>query len=65
MTSDRVPYRATMHAAAYDQIHGLPVCVLLENIRSMYNVGSFFRTADAAGVEALHLCGYTGYPPKK
>lgn len=43
----------------------MPVSVLLENVRSMYNVGSFFRTCDAAGVEALHLCGFTGYPPKK
>lgn len=60
-----MPYRATAHAAAYDEIRALPVCVLLENVRSMYNVGSFFRTADAAGVEALHLCGFTGYPPKK
>jgi len=63
--SDRVPYRVTAHAAAYDEIRKLPVSVLLENVRSMYNVGSFFRTADAAGVEALHLCGFTGYPPKK
>jgi tRNA G18 (ribose-2'-O)-methylase SpoU len=63
--SDRVPYRITAHAAAYDGIHSMPVSVLLENVRSMYNVGSFFRTCDAAGVEALHLCGFTGYPPKK
>jgi len=63
--SDRVPYRVTAHAAAYDEIRKLPVSVLLENVRSMYNVGSFFRTADAAGIEALHLCGFTGYPPKK
>jgi 23S rRNA (guanosine2251-2'-O)-methyltransferase len=53
-----------MHAALYDGIERLPVSVLLENVRSLYNVGSFFRTCDAAGVEALHLCGYTGYPPK-
>lgn len=65
MSDDRVPYRVTAHAAAYDEIRKLPVSVLLENVRSMYNVGSFFRTADAAGVEALHLCGFTGYPPKK
>ena len=63
--SERVPYRVTAHAAAYDAVRPLPVSVLLENVRSMYNVGSFFRTADAAGVEALHLCGYTSYPPKK
>ncbi|MEO5925525.1 MAG: RNA methyltransferase [Bryobacteraceae bacterium] len=63
--SERVPYRVTAGAAAYDAVRPLPVSVLLENVRSMYNVGSFFRTCDAAGVEALHLCGYTGYPPKK
>ena len=63
--SDRVPYRVTAHAAAYDEIRKLPVSLLLENVRSMYNVGSFFRTADAAGIETLHLCGFTGYPPKK
>ncbi len=63
--SDRIPYRITAHAAAYDDVRQLPVSVLLENVRSMYNVGSFFRTCDAAGVEALHLCGFTGYPPKK
>jgi 23S rRNA (guanosine2251-2'-O)-methyltransferase len=61
---DRLPYRATAQAAAYDTITHLPVSVLLENVRSMYNVGSFFRTADAAGVEKLYLCGITGYPPK-
>lgn len=63
--TERLPYRATAHAAAYDDIRSLPVSVLLENVRSLYNVGSFFRTCDAAGIEALHLCGYTGYPPKK
>jgi tRNA G18 (ribose-2'-O)-methylase SpoU len=43
----------------------LPVSVLLDNVRSLYNVGSFFRTADAAAVEKLYLCGITGRPPKK
>ena len=63
--SDRLPYRATTQAAAYDGIATLPVCVLLDNVRSLYNVGSFFRTGDAAGIEALYLCGITGAPPKK
>jgi 23S rRNA (guanosine2251-2'-O)-methyltransferase len=63
--SDRLPFRATTEAAAYDAITQLPVTVLLDNVRSLYNVGSFFRTADAAGVEALYLCGITGFPPKK
>ena len=42
----------------------LPAVVLLDNIRSMYNVGSFFRTADGVGLEKLYLCGITAYPPK-
>ena len=40
----------------------LPFSVLLNNIRSLYNVGSIFRTADAAGVEKIWLCGITGRP---
>lgn len=41
----------------------LPVCAVLDNIRSLYNVGSIFRTADASGVERLILCGITPAPP--
>jgi 23S rRNA (guanosine2251-2'-O)-methyltransferase len=43
----------------------LPVILLLENIRSMHNVGSIFRTADAFLVEAIYLCGYTPKPPHR
>lgn len=39
--------------------------VALSNVRSLFNVGSFFRTADAFGVEKIILGGYTGYPPHK
>ncbi|MDE2214322.1 MAG: RNA methyltransferase [Candidatus Omnitrophica bacterium] len=42
----------------------LPVCVVLNNIRSLHNVGTIFRTADGAGVQKLWLCGITGYPPQ-
>jgi 23S rRNA (guanosine2251-2'-O)-methyltransferase len=63
--SDRLPFRATSEAASYDGILRMPVAVLLDNVRSMYNVGSFFRTGDAVGIEMLHLCGITAYPPKK
>ncbi len=42
-----------------------PVSVVLENIRSLYNVGSVFRTSDGALIDTLYLCGYTGYPPRK
>ena len=41
-----------------------PVSVLLDNIRSLYNVGSIFRTSDAAGIEKIYLCGITGSPPR-
>jgi 23S rRNA (guanosine2251-2'-O)-methyltransferase len=60
---DRLPYRATAQASAYDGIQ-LPVSILLDNVRSLYNVGSFFRTADGAGIEKLYLTGITGRPPK-
>jgi len=43
----------------------LPVYVLLNSIRSSYNVGSIFRTSDGAMIEKLYLCGYTPHPPKK
>jgi 23S rRNA (guanosine2251-2'-O)-methyltransferase len=42
-----------------------PVIVVLENIRSAYNVGSVFRTADAFLVEAIYICGYSARPPHK
>ena len=41
----------------------MPVVVVLDNVRSMNNVGSFFRTCDAFAVEELVLCGITGTPP--
>ena len=62
---DRVPFQATAASASYERIAVLPVAVLLDNVRSLYNVGAFFRTADAAAIEKLYLCGITGRPPKK
>ncbi len=41
----------------------LPLAVVLDNVRSMYNVGSVFRTADAYRVERICLCGITARPP--
>jgi tRNA G18 (ribose-2'-O)-methylase SpoU len=63
-SDDRVPYRATVAAAAYQNMRPVPVCVLLENVRSLYNVGAFFRTADAVAIENLYLAGITGCPPQ-
>jgi tRNA G18 (ribose-2'-O)-methylase SpoU len=42
-----------------------PIIVVLENIRSAYNVGSVFRTADAFLIEAIYIIGYTSQPPHK
>lgn len=42
-----------------------PVMVVLDNIRSMHNVGSVFRTADAFLAEGICLCGYTPQPPHR
>jgi tRNA G18 (ribose-2'-O)-methylase SpoU len=46
------------------EIPRLPLSVVLNNIRSLHNVGTIFRTADGAGVEKIWLCGITGYPPQ-
>jgi 23S rRNA (guanosine2251-2'-O)-methyltransferase len=43
----------------------IQVIVVLENIRSMHNVGSVFRTADAFLIQSLYLCGYTPQPPHR
>lgn len=61
---ERLPYRATEQSSAYERISRLPVAILLDNVRSLYNVGSFFRIADGASIEKLYLCGITGHPPK-
>ncbi len=41
------------------------ITLLAHNIRSLWNVGSFFRTADAFGVEKIYLSGYTALPPRR
>lgn len=48
-----------------ETVKKLPVYVILNSIRSSYNVGSIFRTSDGAMIEKLFLCGYTPHPPKK
>ena len=63
--SDRVPFVATTLAAGYDGLGPLPARVLLHDVRSLYNVGAFFRTADAVGAAGLLLSGITGRPPHR
>lgn len=46
-------------------IEKLPVVVVLDNVRSAQNVGSFFRTADAFGIEHIALCGISATPPNR
>jgi 23S rRNA (guanosine2251-2'-O)-methyltransferase len=43
----------------------LPVVVVLDNVRSMHNVGSIFRTCDGFAVEKIYLCGITSQPPHR
>lgn len=42
-----------------------PICLVLDNVRSLNNVGSSFRTADAFRIEKIYLCGITGSPPHR
>lgn len=47
----------------FRQAEKLPLIVVLDDVRSLYNVGSVFRTCDAFRVEAIYLCGITATPP--
>lgn len=49
----------------FKQAEKIPVCILLDNLRSLHNVGSAFRTADAFRIEKIFLCGITGTPPHR
>jgi tRNA G18 (ribose-2'-O)-methylase SpoU len=60
--TENVAFRATALGEAYAGIGRLPVAVLLENVRSLYNVGAFFRTADAVRAETIILAGITPTP---
>ena len=48
-----------------DFIPRLPISILVENVRSVHNVGSIFRSADGFGAEKIYLTGYTAYPPRE
>ena len=49
----------------YEMAEKLPIIIVLDNIRSLSNVGAFFRTADAFRIGALYLCGITACPPHR
>lgn len=50
---------------AYKAKEKFPILVVLDDIRSLNNIGSFFRTSDAFMVEKIYLCGITACPPHK
>ncbi len=57
-----------LHRPSVDEFAAMkkmPVAVVLDNVRSLQNVGSFFRTCDAFAVESLSLCGITATPPNR
>lgn len=43
----------------------LPIVVVLDNVRSMHNIGSIFRTSDGFAIEGIYLCGITARPPHR
>ncbi len=49
----------------FRQSEKIPIIIVLENIRSAYNVGSVFRTSDAFLIEAIYIIGYSAKPPHK
>jgi tRNA G18 (ribose-2'-O)-methylase SpoU len=50
---------------AYKEQAKNPIVIVLDDIRSLNNIGSFFRTADAFNVEKIYLCGICAYPPHR
>ncbi|MEA1784723.1 RNA methyltransferase [Arenibacter sp. GZD96] len=54
-----------LNVDAFKEIDKTPVVVVLDNIRSLHNIGSVFRTADAFLIEKIYLCGITATPPHK
>ena len=47
----------------FKEAEKLPLVVVLDNIRSLHNIGSVFRTSDAFRIECIYLCGITATPP--
>ena len=49
----------------FKEAHKTPLIIILDDIRSLHNIGSVFRTADAFLIEKIYLCGITASPPNK
>ncbi len=61
--TDREPHYRAVPPEELPDIDRHPVHVVLDNIRSAYNVGSIFRTSDAGAAAHIHLCGMSAHPP--
>lgn len=64
LTHEEIAATRLSESAAAQPDQRFPFIVILENIRSLYNVGSIFRTSDAGRIEALYTVGYTPHPPR-
>jgi tRNA G18 (ribose-2'-O)-methylase SpoU len=49
----------------FKKVEKTPICIVLDNVRSLNNIGSVFRTADAFLIQKIYLCGITATPPHK
>lgn len=49
----------------FKQSPKIPVSIILDDVRSLQNIGSIFRTSDAFAIEKIYLCGITGTPPQR
>jgi 23S rRNA (guanosine2251-2'-O)-methyltransferase len=58
-------FDAAISRKEYDKLPKNPLYIILDNLRSAFNVGSIFRLCDAMRVSGLFLCGYTAAPPNK
>ena len=54
-----------MSVSQFKQTKKAPICVVVDNLRSLQNIGSIFRTSDAFRIEMIFLCGISGVPPNK
>jgi len=62
---DREPHYRGLGLEALPPLPRQPIHLVLDNIRSAYNVGAMFRTADACAVAHVHLCGMSAHPPHR
>lgn len=60
-----MPELARKSVEEFKESEKIPVVIVLDDVRSMHNVGSVFRTADSFLMQAIYLCGYTPTPPHR